>query len=108
MSKENRQVIDKELTWTKVFKWAGILYLISAVCFIIKALNQLENGFQNIWQFFAVLSLPLAYMIAFGLLTSVYLAFKKFRIKQEIGLFRFLALLYIMYVYFKLTSSAPL
>ena len=101
MESETTKAAGSDLTWSRVWKWVGILYVATLVAVLIKTSAQgLE--FQNIWQYMAVAALPVIYMFWFAAVGFVYLAFKRFRVGNATGFLRFLAIVYVIFVAIRL------
>tara|TARA_B100001964_G_scaffold201971_1_gene230008 strand:- start:1744 stop:2052 length:309 start_codon:yes stop_codon:yes gene_type:complete len=100
---------EKTMTYQKLWKWVGILYVFSLIGFFIKASTQMGGiAFANIAQIIAIFFLPLVQMFWFGIIILVYLSFKKFKIESTDGFLNTMAIIYIISVLFRLLSSRSL
>lgn len=107
MEAKKTNTAASELTWSRVWKWVGLLYVASVVGFFQKAQAQgLE--LQNIGQYLAIALLPAAYMFWFAVVAVAYFAFKRFRV-QNAGVFlEILAISYVISVGARLIYGGPL
>ena len=103
---DNSERKEDVLTWSKLWTWVFILWVLGAIGFIMKGLNQapISNG----WQLFALTLLPLIYAFLPAVVFFIVLAFRGFIIEKCGQLAKTLALVYVVFILLQLASSKPL
>ena len=93
-------------TWSKLWKWVCYLWVLAAIGFIMKAVNQAQ--ISNIWQLIALAFLPLVYAFLPAFIFFIVLVFRSFKVEKCGQLARTLAMIFVIFILLQLASSKPL
>ena len=105
----NEQVTRPGLTWTKLWLWMIVLYILGLIGFFAKASKQFPGlQFENAWQAVAVAFLPAIPFVIFAAPFLIWLAIKSFRIGRCGGLAQLIGVVYVVWIFFQLISPRPL
>jgi len=103
---DNTEEKENVLTWSKLTTWVFILWVLGAIGFIVKGLNQAP--ISNVWHLFALTLLPLIYAFLPAVIFFIVLAFRSFKVEKCSQLAKILVMAYVVFILLQVTSSKPL